>query len=289
MKIDVGIAANKNQEQKWWSTLMPELLALERRGKVEVERFIVIGSALTDYNRNKVVATFLDGGDSEALWFIDDDTIPPPRAVEWLVDLLETGACEVAAGIYYSRSAPFNPIAYQRRPNGLYIPLARFEPGEIVYVDSVGMGCTLIRERVFTTIQEQYRVYSRVSNGTLVPVHREDMREGDPLQPGVVMGPGEVRGYVVEPIAGPVDVEEWPFYAFEHGRTEDHFFCEMALRCGFRIAVDTAVECQHVGMEPTTRQRFQDVKDTLGSYAAVRVEMGDDGRRMTADGGESEG
>jgi len=182
----------------------------------------------------------------------------------------------VAAGIYYSRSAPYNPIAYQRRPNGLYVALSRFERGEIVYVDSVGMGCTLIQRRVFETIQEQYRVYRRVANGTLAPVHRDDARPGEPAEAGAVMESSLTRGYLVEPIAGPVEPEQWPFFGFEHGRTEDHYFCEMAVRCGFRIAVDTALECQHVGAEARERDDFRRVMDMLGSYAALKRELGED-------------
>lgn len=260
---------------------MPELLRLERAGRVQVERVIVQGSALTDYNRNEVVQHHLEG-DSEALWFVDDDTIPPPGTVEWLVDLVENGAADVAAGLYYSRSLPYNPIAYQRRPNGLYIALARFAPGEIVYVDSVGMGCTLIKREVFEEIQRQYSVYRRVETGTMLVVHNEDVRAPTLPSPaseggmGVVMGPGG-RGYHVEAVVGPVDpvqeVGHWPFYRFEYGRTEDHPFCEMVKRCGFKVAVDTAIECEHVGTQARTGRDFEKVKGQVESYLALKQQM----------------
>jgi hypothetical protein len=282
MRVDIGIACNKNQEKEWWARVVPELLRVAAEGRVELGQFIAIGSALTDHNRNHIVGHFLEG-EGEAIWWIDDDVVPPAGTLEALVGL----DVDIAAGVYFLRKPPCNPVVYARREDGFYRPLWEYQQGEIITADSVGMGCTLIRRCVYERIQEQYVLFRRVRNGTVVLVHRDDVVETRKVarqvrrQAGKVLrrgARGEGRGtggggrgeglgargsaYLLEELVGPVEAPEvWPFYALEYGRTEDHFFCEMARRVGFEIVVDTGIECQHWGCQPVTGKSFREMRE----------------------------
>lgn len=256
MIIDIGIACNTNQVHKWWSQLAPEWMRLAR--VVDWGGFYAVGSALTDHNRNHIVRHHLDG-DGDMLWFIDDDTVPPPGALERLLAL----DAPIAAGVYFLRKPPCNPVVYKRRADGYYTPLWNYQAGEIVRPDSVGMGCTLIKRSVFETIIDQYALFRRARTGSLIPVHRDDMVEmaTEATQIRTAYGGRVVHDdgamVFVEVLQPAGEVEAWPFYALEYGRTEDHHFCEMARRCGFEIVVDTGVECQHWGGQPVTAQNFR--------------------------------
>jgi len=278
MRVDIGIACNKNQEKEWWARLVPELLRVAAEGKVELGQFIAVGSALTDHNRNHIVGHFLEG-EAEAIWWIDDDVVPPSGTLEALVGL----EVDIAAGVYFLRKPPCNPVVYARLEGGLYRPLWEYQQGEIIRADSVGMGCTLIRRCVYERIREEYAVFRRVRNGTVVLVHREDVVETRMVarqvrrQAGKVLKrPGE-RGsaWLLEELVGPVEPPEvWPFYALEYGRTEDHYFCEMARRVGFEIVVDTGIECAHWGCQPVTGKSFREMrewhKQEAGSLKAIQ-------------------
>ena len=101
MRVDIGIACNKNQEKEWWARLVPELLRVAAAGEIELGRFIAVGSALTDHNRNHIVGHFLEG-EGEAIWWIDDDVVPPAGTLEALVGL----DVDIAAGCIFCASRP---------------------------------------------------------------------------------------------------------------------------------------------------------------------------------------
>lgn len=282
MRVDIGIACNKNQSHEWWPKIMGELLRVQARGQVEIGRIIAIGSALPDVSKNELVLNHVKRfqltdvnrcaitdeyleGKSDALLWIDDDTVPPQKAVERLVAL----GRPVATGVYYKRKPPCEPIAYYRLENGGYVPLWEFQSGEIVSVDSVGMGCTLVQRAVYEKIMREYMLFRRPT-GTLVPVHRDDVAFTKTTSKQLKRHRGQVlcdeHGLMTHliPLEGPVppeEVERWPFYVMEHERTEDHFFCEMVKRVGFEIVVDTSLECYHWGDSPVSGKNFRQMRE----------------------------
>jgi len=261
VQIDIGIACSKNQDHDWWGRNVPEWLRLAAGGVVEFEGFLAVGSALTDHNRNHIVGHHL-AGTSDAIWWIDDDVVVPPGTLERLVAL----DAAIAAGVYYMGKPPCHPVVYGRREDGLYSPLWDYQVGEIVEADSVGMGCTLVRREVYERIQEEFVLFRRARTATVVPVHRGDVVKTRALAKQVRRHGGQVLvdrhgvAVMVEPMGPAGEVDVWPFYAFENGRTEDHWFCEMARRVGFRIVVDTGIECQHWKLRPITGESFREMR-----------------------------
>jgi len=288
MRIDIGIAANKNQPHQWWGSVLPHLMRNVMDGVFEMGQVIVIGSASAGFCKNQVSVEFLGGtqklpylgpvdtgrnrsaiaeqhlaGKADAIFWIDDDTVPPPDALE---KLLRVDA-DIAAGVYFLRTPPYNPVVYRQTERGGYVPLFDYEPGEILTVDSVGMGCTLVHRRVYERIMDQYVLFRRGDTGTLKPVHRDDILSMSPdleevlgaKSDRVLLGQESVyRVQRLVPLEKPP--ARWPFYAMEYERTEDHWFNEMARRSGSVIAVDTSIECQHWGLSVTTGEDFRNIR-----------------------------
>lgn len=205
-KLAIAIPTNKNEASGWWSAVFGELLRTAQTPGIELEALLTAGGALTDTNRNKCVDSFLNKTDADVLAFIDDDTVPPKQA---FVRLLQLDA-DVANAVYYLRGEPYNPVAYRRMPNRKYLSLKEFQPGQIVEVDSVGMGCTLIRRHVFEAIMDNYEVFMRARIAAPFPVHKDDVEEFGDLPyavhdaaGGVITAPEGIRGYFIEPVVGP--------------------------------------------------------------------------------------
>jgi hypothetical protein len=293
-RIAVAVPTNKNEASGWWSGVFGELLRTSHTDGIELEALITAGGALTDTNRNKCVDSFLNNTEADVLAFIDDDTIPPPRA---FVRLLELDA-DIANAVYYLRGEPYNPVAYRRMPNRKYLSLKDFQPGQIVEVDSVGMGCTIVRRHVFEAIMDNYEVFMRARIAAPFPVHKDDVEEFGDLPcvvhdtaGGVITAPGGIRGYFIDPVVGPLeegDYDRWPFYALEWGRTEDHYFNEMARRLGFTIKVDTWQECKHLGTTAHDGTHYRELVDELSNYIALRGMMGHEDPRGRVGGSGAE-
>jgi hypothetical protein len=277
VKIDIAIPCSGSQHSQWWGALLGNLLREQQRG-LEFGQIIAISSAMPDYNKNnsiggKViwneeekrraeltdanrvasVTRFLYGKEDmnwKADWvmWIDDDVVLPDRAISHLLDLDKP----FVAGLYFNPNPPKNPIAYvlNKDPGGkAYKALYDYPAGALMEVDSVGMGCTLIHRRVYEDILKFFRVFERPT-GSLIPAARKDMVNVN--VPYLAKLPESIKQVVVNKqwLCMRVDeVEEprdFPFYAMEFGRTEDHHFCELAAQVGYRPWVDTSLVCKHL-------------------------------------------
>lgn len=257
-KVDIGVACSGAQRPEWWNGVMSELLAEQRAG-VEIGRIHAISSAnpdhnknavidlkrqrLTDANRNTILGGFLEG-DSEWLWFLDDDTVPPKGALSQLLSLEK----EAVGGVYVQDKGHCPPIAYLRQPNGLYAAIWQYPHGAIMQIDSIGMGCTLVHRSVFEKIRAEFRVMQR-PNGSLYPVHRSKfgMPKGSTLKkdaPPIFVGDGYLCVKVVDWDEN--DERTFPYFAMEYCRTEDHHFWELAEQVGVKPFIDTTLFCKHL-------------------------------------------
>lgn len=263
--VDIGVACRDMQGNEWWTPLLGECIALTEGRHAVLNQVLAVGSAMTDYNQTQIADLFLKGK-SDWLYMIEDDTVHPKRT---LLTLLAHGVPFVS-GLYFATNPPHNPIAYwrntaddeQRDPRrvfGTYRPVTDYERGEIFEVDSVGMGCALIHRSVFESIRSAHILKMRRRNATIVPVLRSALIDETLPAAGQALYRNAVVDELVDLPEG--DVRPFPFYVFEHGRTQDHWFCELAASVGVRPLLDTSIECQHFKRKPTSAMHHRVMSD----------------------------
>ena len=266
--VDIGVACNINQTWQWWTTVMLMLLSEEKHGNIEIGSIRTVGSAvpdhnknniigdsvrrsrLTDYNRQEVTKGFLSGNADWIFW-MDDDTAPPLNAI---TGLLHSGH-DFVGGAYFMTAEPYHPIAYKKMPDsGLYAPVYNYPDGALMEVDSIGFGCTLVHRRVYEAVREGHSVFER-HNGALLVVPN-DMVTGE--VGNKFFEPYVKDGIYYESIKAKSsdDDRQFPYYQLEHGRTEDHYFCELAAHVGIKPWLDTTVICTHYKTLATTKDNY---------------------------------
>lgn len=117
-----------------------------------------------DWNRNSIVHRFLGSPGAEWLWFIDDDTLVPPDALELLIAAALDGGHKAVVGVQplFLKGALVMNVAYDvpeiGRPvewGSWFLWDAKKEPHAIA---CCGLGCALFHRSVFETIGEPWFV-----------------------------------------------------------------------------------------------------------------------------------
>jgi hypothetical protein len=269
--VDIAVACSSAQSPNWWGPLMGLIMYTFREGTVDIGQLRTATGALpdskknnqigvikkrwslTDVNRNSIVNEGFLNGDAEWIFWIDDDTVPP---IDAIIRLVKAGR-EFIAGLYFLPQEPYNPIAYKRTPENLYNPIYNYPKGGVFEVDSVGMGCTLIHRSVYQRIKNEHKVFMRY-NGSIFPVHKSQVKLPEAYRHDKRRKPvvkyGEYRERVV--LQDPEDDRNFPYYLLEHGRTEDHHFCELADNVGVKPWIDATITCEHWKMQPTTVEAY---------------------------------
>ncbi len=277
--VDIAIACGPYQVPNWWTPFAAMVLDEERHGEIRVGGIQAIQSAMPDHNKNhtqggplswqederamltdanRVTAAqgFL-GGKADWVFWLDDDTIPPQGTITQLVRI----ARDAVGGLYYSPRNPVAPIAYLRADEGYYYPLTDWAHGALMQVDSIGLGCTLIHRSVFEKIMREFTVFQR-HDRTLYPVHKSRI-----FPPTGAKKENKPDLYVQDGWfhmrSSPVEADNdrpWPFFAMEYGRTEDHYFWELAEQVGVKPWVDTSINCGHAKIKVWGREDYKESK-----------------------------
>jgi len=298
-KVEIGVAAYGPQQSEWWQSIMMNLIS-EQRNTIDIVAITKSMSMLPDDNKNKIVdfsLTHMYGVKDRdhqtdvnrnkiAHWFmhpdqdtdtekkkkaewlvmIDTDTVPPPGFIKAMIDLKRP----IVSGIYFLPKEPFTPIAYKRTTDGLYEPVVNYQPGELIEVDSIGMGCVLIHSSVFETIQKNHVVYQNQVTGEMIPVYKEHIvnthkYSGTKKHTWVA---GGLLNIPVREVNWDNEDHPWPFFALGYSRTEDHFFCELANNVGIKPFLDTTITCEHWKFKPTVEADYKGYKKAYNKHMA---------------------
>jgi hypothetical protein len=121
------------------------------RKKYYVKVF-TISTQPVDYARNKLINLVLTNDEKfDFIFFIDSDNFFSPD----YLDILIKHDLDIVSGLYFARVHPYNPVAF--KSNGQDIDIIRdFKLGELMEVDSIGLGCCLIKPEVFTKLKFPY-------------------------------------------------------------------------------------------------------------------------------------
>lgn len=143
--------------------------------------------------------------DCTHILFIDSDTIPPAGALEKLLEADQ----DIIGGVYRFRVPPYRVLAFWYL-DGHYVPMDKIPEDEVIAVDGIGMGCTLIKMDVFDKVEM----------------------------------PWYYAGYIdyVSPYDKRKKIED-----FERRFIgEDLHFCEKAFLAGYKIHLHTGVKADHI-------------------------------------------
>ena len=102
------------------------------------------------------------------LWFVDDDTIPPPNTANKLMYVLNNNP-DIAAigGVYVTKSDPPTPVVFRGLGLGAFW---HWKKGEVFEVTGIGAGCLMINCDVFKKLEPPYFPwYTKESDDPLVP------------------------------------------------------------------------------------------------------------------------
>lgn len=155
-----------------------------------------------DHARNNACRAALDNGYTW-LFFLDDDTVPPPDAITRLMAHKK----DIVSGLYYRRNDPLLPVMLRytdaEKIGTNYV--ADFSWPALIEVDLVGAGCLLIHRRVLEAFDAKLPKpwFEWLTDRLDLPPHAR--------------------------------------------KSEDFEFCVRAQARGYKIYVDTAVQCRHIG------------------------------------------
>lgn len=184
--------------QRFFVSYTQLLFGLHGLGPVELSQY-VFSTAPLDRCRNELASEALKEYPDWLLWLDADQTFPHDMA-KALINSAETHGLDIIGGSYHKKTPPFDNVAGWHSPKPGRLHYIKFldsrKPG-VHEVDVVGMGATLIRAKVFQTLDYPWFEYRENEDG--------------------------VRSV-----------------------TEDIPFCDKAKQAGFKIAVDTRVQCGHI-------------------------------------------
>jgi hypothetical protein len=306
--VDLAVVTAGAVSSQWWRNLMADLLSIQAQGDILISGVRVVSSALPDHNKNAILESpkeksfdqqmkrrhgltdenrsaaskaFLSGK-ADWIWWVDDDTTPPPNALPTLLSLRR----EFVGGIYFLGREPYNPIAYVRGDDGFYKALWKFAPGDLMQVDAIGMGCTLIHRSVYQKILDGHREFVR-PNGSLMALPEKSVKLGGSkveFQDREAFTGFVAAGVYQLPVYPKPedDLRPFPFYAMEYGRTEDYHFCELAENVGVKPWLDTSIVCDHWKLKAVNKATHKMMSKML------RVEVDENGTKQRETGPERE-
>jgi hypothetical protein len=105
--------------------------------------------------QNLIVKACVEEG-YEWLLLIEDDTMPPPDALQRFTEYMDKGDIPVVSGLYFTRSVPAEPMVYRGRGNHYF---RKWTLGDRVWVDGVPTGMLLIHSKLLKAVWDDSPEY----------------------------------------------------------------------------------------------------------------------------------
>jgi hypothetical protein len=103
--------------------------------------------------RNVLAEKALEVG-AKYLWFVDDDTIPPPNSLQRLIYVMENyPEIKALGGVYVTKTETPSPVLFRGMGLGSFW---KWKKGEIFEVTGIGAGCLLIATDIFKQIKKPW-------------------------------------------------------------------------------------------------------------------------------------
>jgi len=163
------------------------------------------------------------------LLFIDHDTCPPPDTMIKMNQYMLDGRVPVVGGLYRAKGYPPEPLVYRGRGNGYY---KDWKPGDMVWVDGLPMGCTLINVGLLAAMHDASPEYE-------VGGHKVRRVFHTPGEVGLDKDTGEWRT-----ISGTEDLW-WCTRVMQEGWLKKCGYDYVADR-EFPFLIDTSIDCKHI-------------------------------------------
>jgi hypothetical protein len=196
-----------------------------------------VGDARNEIVQHALAHVGAGGERASHVFFIDDDTLPPPDA---LISLLGR-KLPIVSALYFAKTAHPQPLMLAEKLGGV---IDTWEPGSLVPCYAHGMGCTLIELRVFRDLYAQGRVetapksdlnHCNVCGGS----GRAKQSPADAC--GGCFGTGQLIAW----FKTTREFRDQNGASVLHYETEDVHFLERAAAAGYQPTVDTAVLAWH--------------------------------------------
>lgn len=104
-----------------------------------------------------LIATRAVEDNFEWLFFIDHDVVLPPVTLLRINEIMLKKETPIFGGLYFTRSVPSEPLIYRGLGNSYF---ADWKLGDKVWVDGLGMGCTLIHVSILRAMYEESETYN---------------------------------------------------------------------------------------------------------------------------------
>jgi len=206
----------------------------------------VVGKPV-DVARNEIAFSSIINNQAY-VFFRDDDVIAPRDALIKMLERLpmhqRTNPGEVGdyviGGVVYSKVEPPLPMIHVDGHSGAY---QDWELGDLIEVDVIGMGCTIIPTGVFRKVLPHVTFYQCVNHRCPTNWKIEYKEDGNCPSCRSRLVPGFFK------TVRDLDDDGNPAYL-----TEDSYFLLKAKKAGVKTLVDCGVQCQHEAFHPDPDQ-----------------------------------
>jgi len=153
MKLGICLPLYNVVPASFFVNFINRIHELYNQNKYDVQIYMRT-STIVDKARNELVNMALKDN-CDYILFIDSDMLIPRGAIGKLIDM----DVDIASGLYFAKGKPYLPVARIKEKTlegDRHFFLEDFEFNKIIKVAGVGMGCCLIKAKVFKDMEFPY-------------------------------------------------------------------------------------------------------------------------------------